>query len=99
VASRVTVELSRRAERDLRSLSRPDRRRIGQAIPDVLARDPLPENADDKPLAGAAPWRRLRVGELRVVYRLQPGGGRLIAWVIQRGDLDRAVRTLPPVAV
>lgn len=95
MAPRVPVELSRRAERDLLSLSPPDRRRIGRAITDALACDPLPENADEKPLAGAAPWRPLRIGELRILYRPQPGGGRLVARVIHRGDLDRAVRTLP----
>jgi len=61
---------------------------------EVLASDPLPENADDKALTGRAPWRRLRVGELRILYRPHPRGRR-VARIIQRGDLDRAVRTLP----
>lgn len=94
MTSAVPVDLSRRAERDLRSLSPPDRRRVGRALTEVLASDPLPENADDKALLGRAPWRRLRVGELRILYRPQPSGRR-VGRIIQRGDLERAVRTLP----
>jgi len=95
VSPHVRVELSRPAERDLRSLSPPDRRRIGRAITETLTCDPLPEDADDRAIVGSAPWRRLRVGELRILYRPQLAGRRLVARVIQRGDLDRAVRTLP----
>lgn len=90
----VPVELSRRAQRDLRSLSPPDRRRVGRALTEVLPSDPLPENADDKALSGRTPWRRLRVGELRILYR-PLSSGRVVGRIIQRADLDRAVRTLP----
>jgi mRNA-degrading endonuclease RelE of RelBE toxin-antitoxin system len=98
----VHVEVSRRAERDLRALSPPDRRRAAVALSGALARDPLPANADDRALAERAPWRRLRVGELRVLYRkLEPGElpdiqrGRYVARIVHRGDLERAITTLP----
>jgi hypothetical protein len=42
---------------------------VGRALTEVLPSDPLPENADDKALSGRTPWRRLRVGELRILYR------------------------------
>lgn len=96
------VELSRRAERDLRHLSASDRRRLLKAIESSFGQGPQPANADDRPLSGRAPWRRLRVGELRVLYREMtsdelPAGvtsGRLIARIIHRGDLHTAVGTL-----
>lgn len=96
------VELSRRAERDLRNLSPPDRLRLIRAVEQTLGQDPLPANADDRALSGRAPWRRLRVGELRVLYRelareeLPEGmtGGRRIARIVHRADLHRAVGTL-----
>ncbi|MDQ3630086.1 MAG: type II toxin-antitoxin system RelE/ParE family toxin [Actinomycetota bacterium] len=98
----VRVELTRRATRDLRGLSPPDYRRAAQAITETLVSEPLPANADDRPLTGRSPWRRLRVGELRVIYRLLGAdevagarGGRLVARIIHRGDLERAVATLP----
>jgi len=96
------VELSRRAERDLGRLSAPDRRRLVRAIEQTLGQAPLPANADDRPLSGRAPWRRVRVGELRVLYREMtldelPAGaarGRRIARIIHRRELHRAVGTL-----
>ncbi len=99
----VHVELSRAAERDLRRLSPPDHRRAATALTDTLGSEPMPANADDKALAGKAPWRRLRVGELRILYRplnveeLPPDAshGRRVARIIQRGQLERAVSTLP----
>lgn len=104
MAHGVRVELSRRAERDVRSLSPLDRRKVERAIVETLGCDPLSENADDRALAGSAPWRRLRVGELRILYRaLEPGevagadgdGGRYVQRIVHRGDLERAVGTLP----
>jgi len=96
------VDVSRRAERDLRNLSAPDRQRLLNAIEQTFGRGPLPADVDDRPLSGRAPWRRLRVGELRVLYREMtseelPSGvthGRRIARIIHRGDLHRAVGTL-----
>ena len=96
------VELSRRAQRDLRNLSAADRKRLVRAIEQTLGIDPMPANADDRALSGRAPWRRLRVGELRVQYReltvdeLPAGAahGRRIARIVHRGDLHRAASTL-----
>ncbi len=54
-------------------------------------------NPDVKPVAGHAPWRRLRVGEHRVLYReLDDGSGSkyLVARVIDRRDLHRAIDSL-----
>lgn len=99
----VYVELTRAAERDLRRLSPPDHRRVARALMQTLAAEPMPANADDKVLAGRSPWRRLRVGELRVLYRPLsadelPAGerhGRRVARIIHRGQLERAISTLP----
>lgn len=96
------VELSRRAQRDLRDFSAADRMRLVRAIEQTLGIDPMPANADDRALSARAPWRRLRVGELRVQYReltvdeLPAGAahGRRIARIVHRGDLHRAASTL-----
>lgn len=101
--SNVYVELSRAAERDLRRLSPPDHRRVATALIRTLGVEPMPTNADDKALTGISPWRRLRVGELRVLYRPLddqelPAGeqhGRRVARIIHRGQLERAITTLP----
>lgn len=59
------------------------------------------ENADIKALAGAAPWLRLGAGDWRVLYRpltetesVEGGPAFLVARVVHRRDLLRAVRTL-----
>lgn len=62
---------------------------------DVLAHEPLPANTSDRALKGRAPWRRLRVGELRILWRaVGAGERRRVARVIHRRDLEPAVRTL-----
>jgi len=91
---RVAVELSRRAVRDLKRLGAPDRKQAASALRDTLGSSPLPPNADDKPLRGADPWRRLRVGELRVLYRPLARRRLLVARVVHRRDLERAVARL-----
>lgn len=90
------IVLSRRAERDLR--------RVGpgeglERIHDALAAGEA--NLDIKPLAGTAPWQRLRVGDYRILYRpVGPADGTagearwLVARVVHRRDLERAVATL-----
>jgi mRNA-degrading endonuclease RelE of RelBE toxin-antitoxin system len=97
----VGVELAPRAVRDLRRLrGSADLKRIrsglealGQSVPGL----------DIRPLEGRAPWRRLRVGDWRVLFRLLAEGehrqlGRrsivLVARVIHRRELDRAVKGL-----
>jgi mRNA-degrading endonuclease RelE of RelBE toxin-antitoxin system len=87
------VELTRRAERDLRAIALPARRRLLREIGAVLSERPLPAKADDRPLRGSAPWRRLRVGEWRVIWR-EENDVRYVARIVNRRDLERAVRRL-----
>lgn len=84
--------------RDLRHLDAPTRRHIRDALQQL---DTGAQNANIKTLAGQAPWLRLRVGDWRVIYRRltaaeasHGGAGILIARVVNRRDLLRAVRTL-----
>jgi mRNA-degrading endonuclease RelE of RelBE toxin-antitoxin system len=93
--AKVAVELDRQAQRDLRKLHPDDRRAALRAMADVLTHEALPANANDRALKGRAPWRRLRVGELRILWRAVGNGERRrVARVIHRRDLERAVRTL-----
>jgi hypothetical protein len=93
--AKVAVELDRQAQRDLRELHPDDHCTALRAMADVLIHEPLPANANDRALKGRAPWRRLRVGELRILWRAVGNGERRrVARVIHRRDLERAVRTL-----
>jgi mRNA-degrading endonuclease RelE of RelBE toxin-antitoxin system len=91
------IELATRAVRDLRKLPRSDRERIREAL-SALAVDA--GNLDVKALTGRAPWLRMRVGDWRVLYRplledeAGGGSGLLVARVINRRELERAVRSL-----
>lgn len=93
------VLLSRRAERDLRRIGAGvDLARLRTAL-EALAGGAV--NLDAKPLAGFAPWNRLRVGDYRILYRaVDPGEASdadvrwLVARVVHRRDLERAVSTL-----
>jgi len=102
------VELGRRAQRDLRALPERDRGRIVRALRDDLAAEPLPPNLDLVALRGRAPWLRLRSGDWRVLLRpLTPTElaevagtaerGFLVARIVNRRDLERAVATLPGI--
>ena len=85
------VELSARAERDLRRIKRgPDRQRLVVAL-QALGDDTA--NLDVKALQGRAPWRRLRVDDYRVLYR-PVEQGLWVERIVDRRDLDRAVATL-----
>ena len=93
------VVLSRRAERDLRRIDSEDLDRIGRALTALATT--ADDNLDVKALAGEAPWLRLRVGDFRVLYRpIQREEGAphdsrwLVARVIHRRDLERALATL-----
>jgi mRNA interferase RelE/StbE len=89
------IKLAPRAIRDLKRLDRPTRKRVQQAF-EALAADAA--NLDIKQIAGHAPWRRLRVGEYRVLYReltAETDASRyLVARVIDRRDLHRAIDKL-----
>jgi mRNA interferase RelE/StbE len=88
------IELAPRAIRDLKRLDRPTRKRVQRAF-EALGTDAA--NLDIKPVAGHAPWRRLRVGEHRVLYREstdQTDSRYLVARIIDRRDLHRAIDQL-----
>lgn len=87
------VALVQRVEKDLRALQPQERRRLGSAMLGLLVAERLPANADDKPLAGHRQWRRLRVGEWRIIWR-QGEGVRYVARIVNRRDLERAVKSL-----
>lgn len=102
------VELSRRAQRDLRALPGRDRGRIVRALREDLVDDPPPQNLDIVALQGRAPWLRVRVGNWRVLFRPLSSDeladavgtaerGFLVARIVDRRDLERAVATLPKV--
>jgi mRNA-degrading endonuclease RelE of RelBE toxin-antitoxin system len=88
----------------------PDRKAVIDALTVGLAAVPQAENLDIKALEGATPYLRLRVGDYRIVYRpLGPaeiagiarrrglakvGAGFLVARIVHRRDLERAVASL-----
>jgi len=89
-----SVKLAPRAIRDLKRLDRQTRKRVQQAL-QALAADAT--NLDVKPVAGHSPWRRLRAGEHRVLYREladETDSRYLVARVIDRRDLHRAIDKL-----
>ncbi len=97
------VQFSKRGARDIERLSQPQRTRV-RTVLDGLSQDPAPANLDVRPLVGHEPWLRLRIGTLRVIFRRltleesRPRGirghGYLVERVIDRRDLDEAVRPL-----
>jgi mRNA-degrading endonuclease RelE of RelBE toxin-antitoxin system len=103
------IELSRRASRDLKSISPHQRKRVVRHLTRLRASPPL-ANLDVKPIAGHAPWLRLRAGAFRILYRrLTPaelemlarrrGGldaetGFYVGRIVDRSELERAVDTL-----
>lgn len=89
-----SITLAPRAIRDLKRLDRLTRKRVQQAF-EALGADAA--NLDIKQIAGHAPWRRLRVGEYRVIYReltAEADSRYLVARVIDRRDLHRAIDKL-----
>lgn len=99
------VELSSRAVKDLRRLDEATHRRIDAVLRD-FQKIPLPPNLDTKQLEGRAPWQRARIGDLRIIYREftpqelagrtgeRSGKGYLIARVVPRRDLEKAIRAM-----
>jgi mRNA-degrading endonuclease RelE of RelBE toxin-antitoxin system len=88
------VKLAPRAIRDLQGLDLQTRKRVRQAF-QALGADAA--NFDVKPVAGHTPWRRLRVGEQRVLYRElvdDADAHYLVTRVIDRRDLHRAIDKL-----
>lgn len=66
--ARYTVELAPAAERTLRKLDRPVYRRLAAALA-ALGHDPRPPGST--PLVGHPGALRHRVGDYRIVYRIQ----------------------------
>lgn len=100
------VELGRRAQRDLHALPDRDRNRIVRVLREDLGADPLPPSLDLAALRGRAPWLRLCSGDWRVLLRPLSAAeladiagaaerGLLVARIVNRRDLERAVATLP----
>ena len=92
------IELARRAVRDVQRMDRPARRRVRAALAELASGA---ENLDVKQLAGHAPWLRLRAGDWRIIYRpltaeeaATGGAGWLVARVVNRRELERAIRAL-----
>jgi mRNA interferase RelE/StbE len=89
------VRLSRRAVKDLDSLPTRTAARIVEAL-ERLGDDPGSEALDTKALVGRRPWRRLRIGEYRVLFRLaEKGRVLLVARIVDRKELERALDSLP----
>ena len=63
------VEITARAEKDLRQLDKPTRARVVEGLLADLVPTPAPGNIDVKLLRGAEPWMRLRIGAYRILFR------------------------------
>ncbi len=96
----LSIEFASRAVKDLRRMDRPDRERMRVALEQLAAGA---QNLDIKALIGASPYLRLRTGDWRVLYRpftpqedpeAPAHPGLLIARVVNRRDLVKAVSTL-----
>ncbi len=74
------IEAAPSARRDMKRLVGPVRRRVADAI-DALAETPRP--AGVKKLAGRGDLYRVRVGDYRIVYRIEDD--RLVVLVIRVG--------------
>lgn len=89
------VVLSPRAAGEYEGLPLAATRRVTVAL-DRLASDPTAPIPNVKALVGRKPWRRLRVGPYRILFRLSRKGTELwIGRIVDRKELERAVRTLP----
>ena len=72
------IDIRRKAEKFIRKLPRQDKERVLSAI------YRLPEGEDIKELQGHEGLMRLRVGDYRIIYRMD--NGRLIVLVIDAGS-------------
>jgi mRNA interferase RelE/StbE len=81
------ISLAPRAERDLRSLASEVQRRLKPRI-DALARNPRPRIAEA--LKGEERFLRLRVGDYRIIYRVDER--RLLVLVLKIGHRREVYR-------
>lgn len=92
-----SIALSRRAAKDLRRIGAGEE--LGRIRQALEALEGELAGLEIRPLRGQPPWLRLRVGDYRILYRpLDRDEGadasHLIARVVHRSDLERAVSTL-----
>lgn len=96
------VEFGPDVVRDVRRARRSgEAKRIAKAIAALERDDP---GLDIVALQGRAPWRRLRSGDWRVIFRSlttaeirslgRTGRGYLVARIVNRRDLERAIQSL-----
>ena len=88
------IKLAPRAIRDIKRLDARTRKRVRQAFESL---EVGAANLDIKPIAGHAPWPRMRVGEHRVIFRELSAGDAsryYVARVIDRRDLHQAIDRL-----
>ncbi len=89
------VRLARRAVKDLDSIPKRVAENVINAI-EKLSADPSDASLDVKVLVGRRPWRRLRVGNHRVLFHFSDGQKvLLVGRVIDRKELNQAVESLP----
>lgn len=90
------ITLQPKAERDFKRIGPgPHRERLREGL---LNLDAAADNLDIKALVGASPWLRLRIGDYRVLYRdvdTDTGVVHVVARIVHRRELERAVDTLP----
>lgn len=72
------IDIKRRAEKFIRKLPRQDEERVLRAI------YRLPDGEDIKKLKGHEGLMRLRVGDYRIIYRVD--NGRLVVLVVDAGN-------------
>lgn len=91
MSTKAEVQLSSRAQRDLRRIGPgPERERIIAALRRLAAGR---ANLDVKALEGQAQWLRMRVGDYRVLYRPAESGF-WVERIVNRSDLQRSVASL-----
>lgn len=97
------VLLSIRAEKDLRDINPAARSRVEDAVKTLADDGDYP--LDSAGLTDRRPWRRIRVGDWRILYRPVASeelgeypnvdtDGYLVARVVNRRDLRKALRAL-----
>lgn len=99
---KAALEFTEQALVDWKRLDVERREQIARVLESMRAESP-PENLDTKALKGARPWKRLRVGSHRVIFRAMVAAelrrfgttrGFLVSRVIDRRDLERATQGL-----
>lgn len=92
-----STTLSRMAVKDLRRVGTGEQLDRIRHVLEALGSEQT--GLDIKPLRGQSPWLRLRVGDYRILYRpIDPreaaDASHLVARIVHRSDLERAVSTL-----